>query len=262
MSRQPSSDSCGFLHLVERQMLLQTELHKLRPQNRPAQSPGPFRFITISRDAGSLGDQIASDLGRQLGWPLYDKEIVDYIARHSHVRQALVDQLDEHARNRIHDTIRRFLQPFGNDEYHVGMLKALVALAAREHAIILGHGGAFALRDQPGLHIRITASLSQRVGRLALDWGLSLEETRRRVVRVDADRRSFIRFHFHEDREDTRFYHVIFNTDHFTASQVAGAIVGMVQGAASAETVHEKGFETSAAESSRGPYVAAVSRTS
>jgi hypothetical protein len=261
MSRQPSSDSCGFLHLVERQMLLQTELHKLGPRDQPAHLPGPYRFITISRDAGSLGDQIASELGTRLGWSLYDKEIVDYIAHHSHVRQALVDQMDEHARNRIHDTIRRFLQPFGNDEYHVGMLKALVALAAREHAIILGHGGAFALRDQPGLHIRVTASLSQRVGRLALDWGLPLEETRRRVVRVDADRRSFIRFHFHEDREDTRFYHVIFNTDHFAASQVVGAIVGIVQGGVPAETVREKGFETARDDATTRHLATAIAET-
>jgi cytidylate kinase len=234
MKDPKSGEMQGTAHLVERQMLLYNTRRKLARENPAAELAGPYRFVTISRDVGALGDIVASELGTRLCWQVFDKEIVDYIAKHSHVRQDLVRQMDETARSLVHDTVDRLLRMsqggyFGNEEYRVALLKTLATLAAQGSVILVGHGGAFVLQGQPGLHLRITASLETRVERLSKRWVVPPEEARKRILQIDAERRHFVLYHFKLDREDIRFFDLVFNTDHMDAEQVATSILAVMQ---------------------------------
>ena len=107
-----------------------------------------FRFLTIARDEGSLGNEIAQELARRLGWHVFDKEIVTYIAKNSHVRERLVRQLDQKSQGLIEDAISRFLRmpeyaSFGTDDYREALLETLVSLATHGSAIIVGRGANF-----------------------------------------------------------------------------------------------------------------------
>jgi hypothetical protein len=111
----------------------------------------PYQFLTISRDIGPPGDEIAGELAMRQGWRVYDKEIVDHIANNSRVREDMVRQLDEKTRGRMHNMILRMLRmpeeaPFGHEEYHDSLMKTLATLAARGDAILVGRGANFALR--------------------------------------------------------------------------------------------------------------------
>ena len=122
-----------------------------------------FRFLTIARDKGCLGDEIAQQLSLRLGWHVFDKEIVTYIARNSHVRENLVCQLDGKSQSLVEDTISRLLRmpeygSFGSSEYHESLIKTLVCLAEHGAAILVGRGANFALRgDDGGIRMRVTA---------------------------------------------------------------------------------------------------------
>jgi len=218
--------------LIERQMLLA----RFRQANagETAATGERYRFITISRDLGAQGNLVASELAARLGWRIYDKEIVDYIAANSNVHKDLVRELDERAQNLVHDTVDRLLRmaegvSFGNEEYHKALLKTLASFAALGGVIIVGRGGAYALQGQPGLHLRITASPDVRVGRIRERHGITLEEARRRVQRVDAERRSFLHHHFKASPENENYYDLIINTDRMSALQAAEAVLGMMQ---------------------------------
>ena len=67
--------------LIERQMLLSSVRQKAVQESPTAEPARGFRFLTISRYVGSLGDPIASALASHLGWHVYDREIVDHIAK-------------------------------------------------------------------------------------------------------------------------------------------------------------------------------------
>jgi cytidylate kinase len=229
-----ASEALGTLSLIERQMLLYNARRRLVRENPAVELPGPYRFITISRDIGALGDFVASELATRLCWHIFEKEIVDYIAKHGHVRQDLVRQMDERGQSLVHDTVDRLLRmfqggSFGNEEYHAALLKTLATLAAQGGAILVGHGGAFALQGQPGLHVRITASQTARIERLSQRWMASIEETRKRVQQIDEERRQFILYHFKVNREDSRFFDLIFSTDHIGVEQVVQSILGAMQ---------------------------------
>lgn len=79
---QPSQSGQPYdaAHIVERQMLLHETLNKAAQPRPTAQANLRYRFITISRDRGSLGDAVAQDVAARLGWSVYDREIVDHIA--------------------------------------------------------------------------------------------------------------------------------------------------------------------------------------
>ncbi len=220
--------------LVERQMLLYHA--RLRAQREgPAERKSPrYRFLTISRDVGSMGDTIASELAAQLQWNVFDREIVDYIAQNSHVRLNMVQDLDETSRSLIHDTVDRLLRlalggSFGKEEYREALLKTLAMLSAQGCAILVGHGGAFALAGQPGLHVRVTGSPEVRIARLSKRWVVPPEEAARRMLRIDAERRSFIQYHFKQTLDNTHCFDLVFNTDRLTVEQVAAAVMSALQ---------------------------------
>jgi cytidylate kinase len=193
----------------------------------------PYSFMTILRDEGTMGDEIAQALAECQGWRLYDREIVNYIANNNHVREDMVRQLDEKARGLMHNMILRMLRmpekaPFGEEEYHEALLKTLATLAAQGEAILVGRGANFALRWlEGGIHVRITGSLERRIQRLSKFWNVSTEIARRRMFEIDADRREFIRYHFRHDLNDPSFYTLIVNTDHLSVEQVVGSILSI-----------------------------------
>jgi cytidylate kinase len=190
-----------------------------------------FQFLTIARDEGSLGNEIAQELARRLGWHVFDKEIVTWIARNSHVRENLVRQLDQKSQSLIEDAVSRLLRmpeyaSFGSEEYHEALLETLVCLATHGSAILVGRGANYALREnEQGLNVRITASREVRVQRLSESWKATPEEARRRMESDDEERRKFIRQYFRRDFDDLCFYDIVYNTDRASAKRIASSIL-------------------------------------
>jgi len=221
----------GAAHLIERQMLLSSVRQKGVQDSPTAEPARGIRFLTISRYVGSLGDPIASALASHLGWHVYDREIVDHIARNSHVRQSLVQELDERSQSLVHDTVQRFLEmiqggSFGVEDYHGSLYKTLVFLGTRGKAILVGRGANFVLRGHPGLHVGILASPEVRVQRLCQIWNTTPDEARRRMRQCDSERRNFVHHHFKRDPDDPCSYDLVFNTDRLSLEQVVDSIKG------------------------------------
>ncbi len=230
-------------HIIERQMRLLSALRK-EPRVVPEQAPErAYRFLTVTRDEGSLGDGIIQDLVRKLSWKVFDKEIVNFIAENSHVREDLVRQLDWKAQSLVEDTILRFLRmpenkSFGCEEYHAALLRTLAYLAAEGNAIILGRGSNVALREEAsGLHVRITASPQIRIQRLCREWQTAPDDARRRMEARDRQRMDFVRHHFKQDLDNPRFYDLIYNTDRLSVDEVAASIFKVIEDA----KAHDRG---------------------
>jgi hypothetical protein len=214
---------------IERQLRL-WNIQSKAAREKPKDESG-FRFLTIARDEGSLGTEIAQELARRLGWHVFDKEIVTYIARNSHVRENIVRHLDQKSQSLIDDAISRLLRmpehaSFGTDEYHQALLEILVCLATHGSAILVVRGGNFILRENAqGLNVRITASPEVRIQRLSKSWKATPEKARRRMASNDEERRKFIRQYFKQDFDDLRFYDLVFNTDRASAERIVSTIL-------------------------------------
>lgn len=231
MQHSGSTEQYGSAHLVERQMLFREAREKVVDEKPRVTSSTRYRFATISRQPGSLGTDIVQELGGHLRWHVYDREILESIALSAHVRNSLVEQLDERAQDLVHETVQRFLRmveggSFGMEEYHEGLLRTLAGLAARGDAILVGRGANFVLHGQPsGLHVRLVASEETRVQRLSRRWNVPATEALRKMREIDLDRRSFIRLHFRNDIGDPRHYDLVLNTDGLAPQQAVAIIL-------------------------------------
>ena len=228
-----TGESYGTHHIVERQMLFHDAVEKAEREEPARKSSLRDRFLTLSRELGSSGDDVARELAGHLGWRVFDREIVESIAADTKVRQQLVSQLDERAQNLIHESVQRLLRlteggSFGVPEYHESLLKTRGILAMQGNSIIVGRGANFALRGTNGLHVRITESLEQRIARTTREWGVTAAEARARLEAADAEKREFIRQHFHADIGDPRQYDVSFCADHLSTEQLSAAILGVL----------------------------------
>ena len=219
-------------HLVEKQLRLWNA--RCRAANEKAGTEPYFRFLTIAKDEGSLGSKVVQELSRRLGWHIFDKEILYYIAQNSHVSENLVQQLDQKSQNSIQEAIERFLKTietdsFGGDEYHEGLLKTLMCLAKHGASIIVGRGANFALSNEPhGLMVRLTASPEVRVHRLAERWKVTEDEARHRMQVNDEEKKKFIRHYYWHDYDDMRFYDVMINTDHTSVDRISSSIQALM----------------------------------
>ncbi len=231
-----STDSLsGIPHLIERQMFLWNARRKAERAKSDTKTDVGFRFLTICNDEGSLGGEIAQELGRRLGWHVFDKEIVNYIAQNSHVRENLVQELDEKSKGLVEETILRLLRmperpSFGSEEYHRGLVKALAYLSTQGNAILVGRGANFALhKESHGLRVWTYASLGVRIRRLCEERLVSSTEAQQRLLKSDSERRQFIRQHFRQDINDLRFYDLVLNTDFLTTNQAAEAVLSLMR---------------------------------
>ena len=157
-------------HLVDKQLRLWNA--RVRAASEKADAESDFRFLTIAKDEGSLGDEVARELSRRLGWHVFDEEIIHYIAQNSHVSEKLVRQLDQKSQSGIQEAIERFLRTietdsFSPDDYRGALLMTLMCLAKHGAAILVGRGANFALSNEKhGLKVRLTASPEVRIRRL------------------------------------------------------------------------------------------------
>ncbi len=221
--------------IIERRMRLRDVQLQTERERQEQVAPVRYKFLTVTRDGGSLADEIVRGLAGRLGWHVFDKEIVNHIAEHSHVRENLVRQLDERSQGLIQDAILRMLRmpeypSFGAEEYHAALLNTLAYIATQGNAILVGRGANFALRaEKEGLNVRLTGSLDVRAMRIAEKMKLTPEQALDRTRADDEERRKFIHQYFKQDMDDVKYYDLIFNTDRLSVKEVVSCIMAVLR---------------------------------
>jgi cytidylate kinase len=212
-----SHGNLGVARFVERQMRNWEIAHNHGASREPGQVSDAVHFyIAISRELGSQGEQVAECLSKCLGWPKYDREILDYMAENEAVRRRLYDSLDERERTWLQQLID-LLEPLGTDaamtrdEYFGRLTRAVLAIAQKGSAIFVGRGGCFVLPRSRGLSVRIVAPLKYRIAQLRNLEGLDDRAARRRIEEVEFQRADFLVKHFGRRPYDPRRYDMILN---------------------------------------------------
>src|SRR5438067_7278382 len=136
--------------------------------------------ITIGREFGAGGSELAAALGERLGWPVLDRDLPARVARRLGLEETAVERLDEHAPTLLSRVALAMLACPPEAPLFVDTTDVLspdaVAGATRveiEQAVtaaplvIVGHGGQCLLRARPGtLHVRLVAPPADRVARI------------------------------------------------------------------------------------------------
>lgn len=183
----------------------------------------PRPVITISRELGSGGAEIARLTAKRMDCELIGWRIVNEIAERIEVRREIVHLLDEKTRslmNNWFNQIRR-TPSLDESEYHAMLLGTIRSFIELGSVVMLGRGACFVQTERPKVNVRIIAPMEKRIERVIQREECSRLEAVSMIDRSDTQRAKFIKKLFGEALDDPLNYDLVINTG--AVSTVAAA---------------------------------------
>jgi cytidylate kinase len=184
-----------------------------------------IKIITIEREYGSGGGEIAQLVAQQLGWKLWDHLLTEEIAKLANCPKAVVEVREERADPLYYRLFKSFLRGSYEGSLNAHKLKVVdsesilkitqrvVEQVSKEgNSVIVGRGSQhFLMHRQDTLRVFLYAPREDKVRRL-LARGKSQADAEQLVDTVDRDRRDFIQKYFGVEWPDRGIYHTMINT--------------------------------------------------
>lgn len=184
-----------------------------------------IRILTIEREYGCGGGEIARQIADRLGWTLWDQVLTSEIARLSHCDRSEVESREERVDPLYYRLFKSILRGSFEGSLNVHRLELLDAdsifritqrvvqqAASIGDCVIVGRGSQHFLCDRADtLRIFLYAPRHEKVRRLIAD-GISEREVGQLVDTVDADRAAFVEKYFHMQWPNRPLYHAMLNT--------------------------------------------------
>jgi cytidylate kinase len=184
-----------------------------------------IKIITIEREYGSGGGEIAQLLASQLRWKLWDQVLTEEIARRADCPKSVVEVREERTDPLYYRLFKSFLRGSYEGSINAYKLKLVdsecilkfTELVVQEAAktgnsVIVGRGSQQFLKNrQDTLRVFLYAPREEKVRRLVAR-GKSEKEAEELVDTVDRERVDFIQKYFHVEWPDRAIYHTMINT--------------------------------------------------
>ena len=165
--------------------------------------------ITMTREMGSLGRDVALGLADRLGLELVQHELVEHIAEKMHMQESSV--------NRFLEGKAGLLERWGINENDMSLYttEELLAVAKRGNVLIRGWGATYVLREISHVTcVRVCAPVAMRASNVMDRIGIAdLEVAMKEVRRNDAAYARRMQHLFHVDYRDPMLYDMVFNTE-------------------------------------------------
>ena len=179
--------------------------------------------ITISREPGALGRDVAARVAGHLGFVLVDK------ARLAQLWSEV--DLDEINLGGVDEWIP-YNEPEMDPETEaaVKLVPDLIAQLAEEHdLVVIGRGAQGLFCDRPGtLHVRTVASRRFRVQQLQTRERMSAAEARERIRVLETRRSRYLRFLYGLNWSDPGLYDMTLRMDRLSVEQARNLILTAV----------------------------------
>ena len=221
-----STDS-NIARIVERQMRNWEIARQQHPQvEHDKDQQQVHDFVTISREVATGGAAVATRLGERLGWPVFDKEILQHMAGDDQVRTRLYEKLDERDTNWLESALHWLLQgEFRIEDYFHRLSETVLALARQGPAILLGRGADLILPKSRGLRVRLLAPEEDRVSEYARRHQCDEKTARDQIERTAHERAEFTRRHFGKAADELTRFDLVLNLGRLSHDDAVELIV-------------------------------------
>jgi shikimate kinase len=184
-----------------------------------------IRIVTIEREYGCGGGEIAQRLAEQLSWKLWDQLLTEEIARLADCPKKVVEQREERNDPLYYRLFKSFLRGSYEGSLNAHKLKLVdsecileFTVKVVEHAasagncVIVGRGSQLILRDHSdALRVFLYAPREDKVRRL-MSRGKTEQQAHELVDTVDLERANFIEKYFKVEWPSRSVYHFMLNT--------------------------------------------------
>ena len=181
--------------------------------------------ITMTREMGSLGRDVALGLADRLGLELVQHELVEHIAEKMHMRESSV--------NRFLEGKSSLLERWGINENDMSLYttEELLDVAKRGNVLIRGWGATYVMREITHVTcVRICAPVTMRARNVMERVGIAdLEVAKKEVRRNDAAYARRMQHLFHVDYRDPMFYDLVLNTEQLSVDACIDIVASVTE---------------------------------
>lgn len=198
-------------------------------------------LITVSREFGAGGSEVARRVSEALGWQLVDNELIDRVAVRAGLPRDEVAQREERAPGFIERLARALATsapelfpaapdrpPEREEATLVRITETVVAeIAAQGRVVVVGRAAPAVLAsERDALHVKLVAARAFRI-RLTIErLGLDEKQAEKLLHETDASRARYHKQHYDRDWADPTNYHMVLNTAALGFDGATAVIVG------------------------------------
>lgn len=181
-------------------------------------------IITINREFGSGGRQIANELGSLLGMKVYDKTLLERIEKEFDMNEQEIKKTKNNSRSWWSDFTEYYTQfgamsPFSSEykavtsrEIYATEKRLLLRLAGKESCIVVGRNGFNIFKNQPNvMRILLIADFDARVKHVCEKHKVDEREAKRMIREIDKVREEYTQTYAGVSRYDARNYDFVLN---------------------------------------------------
>lgn len=177
--------------------------------------------ITISRQTGCQGDELARLVAQRLGWQLMSRDLINQAALGVGMPHLALAAIDELGLLNLRPSSREW------QVYQHEVERIIHEWADIGHIVIIGRGGQMALRGRSDvLHVCVVAPLEMRVAQLQQEKNIPAHLALARLEASDKSRVNYMKRSYRVHPDDPALYHLIINTGLLGLPQ---AVEGVIQ---------------------------------
>lgn len=179
-------------------------------------------IITISRQMGSLGDEVASALSSKLGWELLTRDLL---------MDRFFPEINAEQRARLAESAKFYLSEYKDGKSFKDVLaESLLEMSKSQSAILLGFGSQVFFADSDcAIHVRIVAPDDVRLSRICKQFHLAEDAAREVLASRDRKHKRFVSHVFATDSSSEELYHLVLNTGFLSVDECVAAILATVK---------------------------------
>lgn len=199
-------------------------------------------IITIGRQFGSGGKELAKVLSQKLGIPYYDKELLYHAAKEAGINADFFVNNDERVPKFINGTIpfslgvnpmpwHTMASAISDDRLYQAQSDFILQIAKKGSCILVGRTADYVLRELPNVvSVFITADTDDRVKRIiSRSESKDKAEALKMTKKIDKLRANYYNFYSDKRWGDTSSYDLSFNSSRLPIPDIADLIIEYIK---------------------------------
>lgn len=191
-------------------------------------------IITIARQHGSSGREIARELSQKLGIRCFDKEIVDEAAENSSICKELITSFDE---KRVSPFMLQSTQ-YPSMNYGLGLniqvasaqFDVIRKLADQGDCIFVGRCADYILRERSDLtRVFVMGEQEDKIRCIVNRQGVTEAEAKKKIKQVDKDRSSYYKYYTDQIWGESSNYDLCINSSKIGVSGAVNVICAFIE---------------------------------
>lgn len=180
-----------------------------------------IKIITVSREFGCNGTEVAEKLAKKLNFLLVNKSYINEAMNRYGLSEEQLESLEESSLQPFNETRKRYIEL---------MNKVILDLAEEKPIVLLGRGGQFLFRGHPSaFHIKLIGSIENRISAVMFQYKLDKVSALKLISEQDRRRDLYINKIFGGDWHDPSLYSLVVNMDYFNVPNAVKMIVHSIK---------------------------------